>query len=55
MSLGKLLQIWRYPVKSMGGECLNSAVIISNGIAGDRCWAVLHGETREICHAKHWP
>ena len=38
----------------MGGECLNSAVINGNGVAGDRCWAVLNGETREICHAKRW-
>jgi uncharacterized protein YcbX len=55
MILGKLLQIWRYPVKSMGGECLDSAVITGNGLAGDRCWAVINGETREICSAKRWP
>jgi uncharacterized protein YcbX len=55
MILGRLLQIWRYPVKSMGGECLSSAVINSNGLAGDRCWAVLSRETREIFHAKRWP
>lgn len=55
MILGKLIQIWRYPVKSMGGEQINSAVINSNGLAGDRCWAVINGETREICSAKRWP
>lgn len=55
MYLGKLLQIWRYPVKSMGGECIDTAVISSNGLAGDRCWAVIDADTREICHAKRWP
>ncbi|PLW67958.1 MOSC domain-containing protein [Pseudohalioglobus lutimaris] len=39
----------------MGGESLNSAVVNSSGLAGDRCWAVLNGETREICLAKRWP
>lgn len=55
MVLGKLIQIWRYPVKSMGGERVGSAVINTNGLAGDRCWAVINGKTREICHAKRWP
>ena len=29
-------ELWRYPVKSMGGERLESADITSNGVAGDR-------------------
>ena len=31
-----LKEIWRYPVKSMAGEQLQSADITINGIAGDR-------------------
>lgn len=54
-SLGKLIQIWRYPVKSMGGERVSSAIVTGTGLVGDRCWAVINGETREICHAKRWP
>lgn len=55
MKLGKLKQIWRYPVKSMGGEPVVSAVIGRNGLAGDRCWAVINAESNEITNAKRWP
>lgn len=55
MLLGKLVQIWRYPVKSMGGECVESAVVGNSGLAGDRCWAVIDDETREIRSARRWP
>ena len=37
----KVAQIWRYPIKSMGGERLNHARIGSLGIEGDR---VVHVE-----------
>lgn len=55
MKLGKLLEIWRYPVKSMGGEKMDTAFIGNAGLAGDRCWSVVNGENREICSAKRWP
>jgi len=29
-------EIWRYPVKSMGGEPLRETVLIADGIPGDR-------------------
>ncbi len=32
----QITEIWRYPVKSMAGERLETAEITSNGIAGDR-------------------
>ena len=37
----KVEQIWRYPVKSMGGEKVTRAVLSSLGIEGDR---VVHVE-----------
>jgi uncharacterized protein len=37
----KVVQIWRYPVKSMGGEKVTRAVLSSLGIEGDR---VVHVE-----------
>jgi uncharacterized protein len=40
----KVLQIWRYPVKSMAGEQLDSASIGPLGIEGDR---VVHVENAE--------
>lgn len=37
--VGKLKQLWRYPVKSMVGETLAQGYINANGLRGDRCWA----------------
>ncbi len=37
--IGSLSAIWRYPVKSMGGERLDEATITGSGVAGDRGWA----------------
>ena len=39
-------RLFRYPVKSMGGETLASVTLGSNGIPGDRAW-VLRDETRQ--------
>ena len=33
-------QIWRYPVKSMGGEQINMSYADNHGLRGDREWAV---------------
>jgi uncharacterized protein YcbX len=32
--------LWRFPVKSMGGELLGSVEVDSRGLSGDREWAV---------------
>ena len=37
----RLAELWRYPVKSMGGEQLGDAMVETNGIPGDR---VVHVE-----------
>lgn len=55
MIVAHLEQIWRYPVKSMGGETLPAARLLRQGIPGDRCWAVIDAGTREIRSAKQWP
>ncbi len=36
----KILQLWRYPVKSMQGELLESVDVAGAGIVGDRSWAL---------------
>jgi uncharacterized protein YcbX len=43
--VGTVSQLWRYPVKSMGGERLARATLTVRGIPGDRGWA-LFDETR---------
>lgn len=37
----EIVEIWRYPVKSMGGERLDAAVVEARGIAGDRRLALV--------------
>ena len=55
MILGTLAEIWRYPVKSMGGERVQAAFLKPRGVAGDRCWTVIDSERKEIANAKRWP
>jgi uncharacterized protein YcbX len=45
MIVGRIAQLWRHPVKSMGGERIERAEIGAKGIPGDRAWAV-RDETR---------
>jgi MOSC domain-containing protein len=33
-------QVWRYPVKSIGGERVSSSLVDDRGLLGDRLWAV---------------
>lgn len=47
-------QIFRYPVKSMGGHTLNEANLGEQGIPGDRCWAVKDEERGGIKGGKRF-
>ena len=40
MSGGTLVELWRYPVKSLGGGRLHEAAVDERGLAGDRLWSV---------------
>ncbi|MBY6382491.1 MOSC domain-containing protein [Rhodococcus erythropolis] len=44
--------IWRYPVKSMGGESLSHSQVTRAGIVGDRRYAVLDLDSGNIASAK---
>ena len=39
--VGRVLGLWRYPVKSMGAEELAEAEVSWHGLAGDRRWAFI--------------
>jgi uncharacterized protein YcbX len=38
-------ELWRYPVKSLQGERVSAALLMSTGLTGDRCWALFDQET----------
>jgi uncharacterized protein YcbX len=37
--IGRVVALWRYPVKSMAGEALDAVDVSWHGFAGDRRWA----------------
>lgn len=39
--VGHVVGLWRYPVKSMGGEALTEVDVSWHGVAGDRRWAFI--------------
>ncbi len=39
--VGRLVGLWRYPVKSMGAEALDQVSVSWHGLAGDRRWAFI--------------
>lgn len=54
MIVGKVSELWRYPVKSMAGEQVPSLVFDELGAVGDRTWAMLT-ETGDIAWGKSYP
>jgi len=53
--VGRVAAIWRYPVKSMRGESLESCDVGDFGIPGDRGWAVRDEAAGEMRGAKKFP
>jgi uncharacterized protein YcbX len=45
-SLGRIAALWRYPVKSMGGEALEALAIDERGVIGDRYFALKDSDGR---------
>jgi uncharacterized protein len=52
---GSVAEIWRYPVKSMGGERLGRSAITTRGVHADRMWAVRDVELDTFTTARRWP
>ncbi len=48
-------EIWRYPVKSVGGERLTAATVSDTGIEGDRGWGIFDVETGNVLTARRAP
>jgi uncharacterized protein YcbX len=53
--IGRISEIWRYPVKSMGGQRLEGTEVGPLGVEGDRRFGVLDRERGSILSAKRAP
>jgi uncharacterized protein YcbX len=50
---GAIAALWRYPVKSMRGEELESSEVTERGLLGDRAYALVDVETGKVVSAKN--
>lgn len=56
MRVGTVAEVWRYPVKSLGGERLDEPVPVGPaGVEGDRGFAVVDVGTGKVLSAKRVP
>src|SRR5919107_501003 len=55
MFVGRVKEVWRYPLKSMAGERLGAAAVGARGLWGDRGGALRDEEAGEIRGAKISP
>jgi uncharacterized protein YcbX len=54
-AVGTVTELWRYPVKSMGGEQVTSSVVDDRALHGDRMWAVRDLELGAVTTARRLP
>jgi uncharacterized protein YcbX len=55
MKIGQVAELWRYPVKSLGGGRVEQADICARGARGDRLWAVRDLERDVTASARQLP
>lgn len=53
--VGHIGQLWQYPVKSMAGHTVESAYLATDGMEGDRYWAVREEEAGQITVVRRIP
>ena len=50
--VGKIKNITRYPIKSMGGESIEESIVTSGGLLGDRSLALIDESNSKVASAK---
>ena len=50
--VGSVATLWRFPVKSMGGEQLHEVEVTERGVLGDRAYALIDKDTGKVVSAK---
>jgi uncharacterized protein YcbX len=51
----RLVQIARYPVKSLQGEIVSGATLNADGVQGDRCWGIRDERTGKVLTGRRAP
>lgn len=50
--IGSIAALWRFPVKSMGGEQLHAMELSVRGVVGDRAYGLVDKDTGRVASAK---
>lgn len=50
--IGSVAALWRFPVKSMGGEQLQTVEVSARGVIGDRAYGLIDMDTGRVVSAK---
>jgi uncharacterized protein YcbX len=56
--IGRVQQLWRFPVKSMAGEVVSQVDLTADGVHGDRAYALMDSQSGRVVSAKdvrHFP
>lgn len=56
--IGRVAELWRFPVKSALGERLDEVELSGSGVVGDRGWAMIDATDGKVVSAKNprkWP
>jgi len=51
-AIGTVSELWRFPVKSMGGERLDEIEVSERGLLGDRAYGLIEADTGRVASAK---
>jgi uncharacterized protein YcbX len=52
--MSSVQSIWRYPVKSMGGEQIAEALVTPRGVLGDRAYALVDRAGNRVAPTRMW-
>jgi MOSC domain-containing protein len=52
-AVGSVKRLWRFPVKSMLGEEIESAEVVWSGFHGNRCYALVDSQNSKLVSAKN--
>lgn len=51
----RISEIWRYPVKSVGGQRMAATDVTDLGVEGDRSWGIVDNETGNVLTGRREP